>query len=395
MKIGDTIYLDHQATTPTDRRVLSAMLPYFDEQFGNPHSTDHVLGWDSAKAVNDAATKIGRMVGADADEVVFTSGATEANNLALLGLAFGTSGGTRRRILISAIEHKSVLALARILHGRHGFDVSTIPVDSSGVVSMTALKESLDDRVLLVSTMLVNNEIGSIQPIREIKHLCETHGAFLHCDGAQSPDAVDISDISNWVDLLSLSAHKMYGPKGLGALVVKRMVQSHLEPIIHGGGQQGHLRSGTIPTSLCVGMGVAAEIVASDVMATEREKIGTLRNNFVEGLRKLGWQFSLNGPLQDNRHPGNANICFAGYSAHDILGTLQPRIAASTGSACTTGDPEPSHVLMAIGLSADQAESSIRFSLGRTTTSAEIDSTIELIDEALKRLSSDNLKDAV
>src|SRR5690606_29506587 len=233
--------------------------------------------------------------------------------------------------------------------------------------------EALDDRVLLVSTMLVNNEIGSIQPVWEIKRLCETHGALLHCDGAQSPGAIDISEISNWVDLLSLSAHKMYGPKGLGALIVNRMLQGQLEPIIHGGGQQRHMRSGTVPTPLCVGMGAAAEIVASDLAATDRENMKALRDRFVEGLQRLGWPLHVNGPSLTDRHPGNANIRFEGFSAHDILGALQPKLAASTGSACTTGIPEPSHVLTAIGLTDLEAESSVRFSLGRHTVDKDID----------------------
>lgn len=386
MRIGDTIYLDHQSTTPTDRRVLAEMAPYFDERFGNPHSADHALGWDSAKAVDEAAARVARMVGADADEVVFTSGATEANNLALFGLALGASGGKRRRILVSAIEHKSVLAQARTLHDRLGYEVEIIPVDSNGVVNITTLEEAIDDNVLLVSTMLVNNEIGSIQPIRAIKHLCAAHGALLHCDGAQSPGAIDISDISEWVDLLSLSAHKMYGPKGLGALIVNRLVQGQLEPIIHGGGQQRHLRSGTVPTPLCVGMGVAAEIFASDSAVTGRENLCAIRDRFIEGVRKLGWSIHLNGPPRESRHPGNANIRFDGFSAHDILGALQPRIAASTGSACTSGFPEPSHVLTAIGLSNSDSEASIRFSLGRHTTVEDVDIAVDLIGSVLARL---------
>ena len=371
------------------------MAPYFGTRFGNPHSADHVLGWESAKAVEEAAAKVAHMVGGDADEIVFTSGATEANNLALLGLAYGASGGKRQRVLVSSVEHKSVLALTRILRDRLGFEVSTIPVDSNGVVHLSAFEDALDDRVLFVSTMLFNNEIGSIQPIDKIKSLCNIHGVLLHCDAAQSPSAIDISNISEQVDLLSLSAHKMYGPKGLGALFISRAVQSQVEPIIHGGGQQRHLRSGTVPTPLCVGMGVAAEIASSAPAALERENLRTLRDRFVDGLQRLNYRVHLNGPALAHRHPGNANIRFDGFSAHDILGSLQPKLAASTGSACTTGIPEPSHVLTAIGLTGEQAEASVRFSLGRYTTAEDVDNAVELVRGALESLSASEMAAAI
>ena len=387
MKIGNTIYLDHQATTPTDKRVLAAMRPYLDESFGNPHSADHILGWEAAKAVDKAADQIANMIGADADEIIFTSGATEANNLALLGLAHGVTDKSRRRLVVSAIEHKCVLAVAEIMRDRFGFDIETLPVDSNGIIILSALEDTLDERVLLVSTMLVNHEIGSIQRIQEIKQLCERHGVLFHCDGAQAPGNLDLSHVSEMADLLSLSAHKIYGPKGIGALFVSRAVQSQLEPIIYGGGQQQNKRSGTVPTPLCIGMGKAAEIIAGDDAARERETIRVLRDRFIASLQTFDQPVHVNGPPLTERHPGNVNVRFEGFSAHDILDALQPQLAASTGSACTTGIPEISHVLAAIGLNDIEADSSIRFSLGRYTTGEDIDEAVLLVGRALEILS--------
>ena len=386
MRIGDTIYLDHQSTTPTDRRVLDAMVPYFNEQFANPHSAEHSLGWEAAKAVEKASSQVAALLGADGSEVIFTSGATEANNLALLGLAIGAKGGPRNRILVSAIEHSSVLEPACILRDQYGFDLEVLPVDGHGTVNLSLLGDVLDERVLLVSIMPVNNEIGTIQPIKEIYELCSSYGALLHCDGAQAPTAIDISDVAEYVDLLSLSAHKMYGPKGLGALFVHQSVSDRLRPIIHGGGQQGRLRSGTVPTPLCVGMGTAAEIIMADSAEQDRQKLSALRNRFVAGLQALDWPIWLNGPPLAERHPGNANVCFEGFSADSILAALQPKLAASSGSACTTGIPEPSHVLSAIGLSDVEEAGSIRFSLGRYTTEQDMQDAAGLIEEVLARL---------
>ena len=396
MKIGNTIYLDHQATTPVDKRVREAMESYYTEAFGNPHSTDHAIGWQAAKAVEDSAGKVAKMLGADPDEIIFTSGATEANNLALLGLVLGTSDTKRKRILISAVEHKSVLATARVLQERLGFSVETIPVDSNGVVSLSAFEAAIDDSVLLASIMLVNNEIGSIQPIEQIYGMCEKHGVLLHCDAAQAPGAVSLSSINEFTDLLSISAHKIYGPKGIGALFAQRHLHQQIEPIIHGGGQQGHLRSGTLPTALCVGFGIAADIVMEIEQKASPNQDGeliakdirTLRDEFANSLMNLNRRIKLNGPPLNERHPGNANMCFEGFVAQDILALLQPKLAASTGSACTTGIPEPSHVLNAIGLSDEDANASIRFSLGRNTTREDTTEAVRLIDEALTKLVS-------
>ena len=385
MKIGKTLYFDHQATTPVDARVVAAMTPHFVESFGNPHSSAHSLGWESASAVEKAAACVARLIGADADEIIFTSGATEANNLALLGLGRRATGDKRRRILVGAIEHKCVLAAARVLQEQFGFGVDPIPVDAEGFVKVAALEEVLDDDVLVVSVMAVNNEIGTIQDIGRISELVRGCGAVFHCDAAQAPLAMNMKLLASQTDMLSLSAHKMYGPKGIGAIYIARELQDRIEPLIYGGGQQNGLRSGTIPVPLCVGMGAAADIFAAADMEEKRAQLCRRRDTFIEMLMRLPWPIALNGPQGQARHPGNANIRFADFSAYDILSTLQPHLAASTGSACTSGIPEPSHVLRAIGLSSEEAESSIRFSLGFDTTNANLEEAGRLITEALTR----------
>jgi cysteine desulfurase len=387
MKIGRTVYLDHQATTPMDQRVFSAMTPYFCESFGNPHSADHSIGWKAAQAVEGAASCVAGLIGADADEIIFTSGATEANNLALLGLGRHAFKGNRRRILVSAIEHKCVLAAGHALHEQFGYQVEVLPVDVAGFVNMKALSETLADDVLAVSVMAVNNEIGTIQGITEISRAVRAHGALFHCDAAQAPGAIDLQMATEFVDLLSLSSHKMYGPQGIGALFIRRSLHSHIEPIIYGGGQQQNLRSGTVPVALCVGMGAAAALLNTPEESEMRIVLRDKRDKFVHMLLDLPWQIVLNGPESASRHPGNANICFVGFDAHEILNTLQPHLAASTSSACTSGIPTPSHVLRAIGLSDEKATSSIRFSLGRNTTDEDVDEAVHLIAECLSRLS--------
>jgi cysteine desulfurase len=363
------------------------MSPYFGEAFGNPHSADHALGWESARAVDDSAAAVASWLGVDADEIVFTSGATEANNLALLGLGRRAPDGRRRRILCSAIEHKSVLAAARALRDSLGFEFDLVPVDGEGRVILDELRARLRDDVLLVSVMLVNNEIGTIQNIAAIAEAVASVGATLHCDAAQAPCAVDLLPAAQHVDLMSLSAHKMHGPKGIGALFIRRELQDRIEPLIYGGGQQRNLRSGTTPTPLCVGMAAASKLLCGEAARQERSAISALRDKFLDGLRRLEFPIALNGPLVD-RHPGNANVRFDGFSAQDILGTLQPFVAASTGSACTSGIPEPSHVLRAIGLSEDEASSSIRFAVGRGTTEADIDEAVSHVAKALQSLAA-------
>ncbi len=391
MKIGNTIYLDHQATTPVDLRVLAEMTPYFSHTFGNPHSSDHCLGWESSRAVEDAAARVAHLIGADADEIIFTSGATESNNFALLGLGRRAAAGKRRRILLSAIEHKCVLAVGRVLDERYGFVVESIPVDSEGFVNLPALEAKLGEDVLAVSVMAVNNEIGTIQDIVGISQLVRDCGALFHCDAAQAPVAMNVEGIGRHTDVLCLSSHKMYGPKGIGVIYIERGLQDRFEPLIYGGGQQSGLRSGTVPVPLCVGMGAAADLLVGDTAEERRANLGRRRDMFIEKLKGLTRPVAVNGPEGGDRHPGNANVRFAGFAAHDTLGTLQPRLAASTGSACTSGIPEPSHVLRAIGLNTDEAEASIRFSLGFDTSDEDVKEAVGLIDETLAKLSKTKL----
>ena len=381
----EAIYADYQATTPVDPRVTERMAVYWTEVFGNPHSNDHVVGWQAADAVREAASSVAALIDADPDEVVFTSGATEANNLALLGLA-RRAPPKRRRVLLSAIEHKCVLAAARSLAEREGFTVEVIPVDGEGFVDLEALTGMVDETVLAVSVMAVNNEVGTIQDIASISKALLPHGVLFHCDAAQAPCAMDMASLASHADLISLSGHKLYGPKGIGALYIRRDVQDRIEPIIYGGGQQEGLRSGTVPTPLCVGMAAAINILRSPEGLAERNRVARLRDSFLQLLWESNPSITLNGPTGEHRHPGNANLRFNGLVAQDILGSLQPRLAASTGAACTSGIQEPSHVLVALGLSTTEAESSIRFSFGRFTADAEIHEAAQLVCDALATL---------
>ena len=355
----------------------------------NPHSASHSLGWKANQAVEKAASLIAHSIGANQDEVIFTSGATEANNLALLGLGRASLGGKRDRILVSAIEHKSVLGALDILKNYHGYSVEKIPVDEEGLVILPALKESLADDVLLVSIAAVNSEIGTIQDIPCLSSLVQKFGSVFHCDAAQTPMAMAMSEFADCIDLLSLSAHKMYGPKGIGALYIRRDLQDKIEPLIYGGGQQSGLRSGTVPVPLCVGMGAATEIFTKEDMTDKRANMICHRDMLIKGLCDLSKNIALNGPVVKNRHPGNANMRFNGFNAFDLLGALQPFLAASVGSACTTGIPEPSYVLREIGLNGEEAESSIRFSIGFETREQDIREAIALISQALNTVAGD------
>jgi cysteine desulfurase len=372
------IYMDYQATTPTDPRVVAAMLPYWSELYGNPHSADHAFGWEADAAVEAARAQIAELVGADPDEIIFTSGATEANNLAVLGIA-RASPPERRRIVVSAIEHKCVLAAARAA-AHEGFEVVMVPVDAGGVVDMAALVRLMDTRVALVSVMAANNEIGSVQPLPEIAALCAGVGAVFHSDAAQALSVLPVNVAGSGVDLMSLSAHKAYGPKGLGALYVRRSLRVRPHPILHGGGQEGGLRAGTLPTPLCVGFGEACRILIHE-RDGDAARVGALRDSFLTQLRAGVPSIAVNGPLA-HRHPGNLNLRFPAVDASALLQNLHPNVAASSGSACTSGQPEPSHVLAALGLSASQSNESIRFSIGRFTTDDDISIAVRHIRKA-------------
>ncbi len=392
MKIGDTLYFDHQATTPLDSRVFELMHPFLSVRFGNPHAVDHAIGWRTAQAVDRATAQVASLVGGDPDEIVFTSGATEANNLALLGVGRRAMGGCRNRILLGSTEHKCVLQIGRILHDAHGYEVTHIPVDSEGLIDPGTLDKLLTDNVLLVSVMIANNEIGTLQDIDVISQLVHRYGALLHCDAAQAPCAVDLSGIAQIVDMLSISGHKMYGPMGIGALYVRRAIQARIEPIIHGGGQQNGLRSGTLPTALIVGIGAAAELVNSDAANMGRGTLRDLGIKFSDFLKDMPCPVWFNGPKNPTlRHPGNISAGFVGIAAADLLGRVQPKLAASTGSACTSGIMEPSHVLRSIGLSEQEASSCIRFSLGRETTEKDVVNAAAILKSAIESLKNDDL----
>jgi cysteine desulfurase len=381
MRIGQTIYLDHMASTPVDLRVLEAMEPYYRVNFANPHSVNHAAGWAAQEAIDRAASAVAEVIGADPDEIIFTSGATEANNLAILGLA-ARAPDSRRRILVSAIEHKCVLAAARAAAVRFNMTVEVIPVDTQGVVDLETLERRLTDDVLCVAVMTVNNEVGTVQPIASIGELCDKVGAIFHTDAAQAPLAMRIDVHSQKIGTLSLSAHKIYGPKGIGAAFLRRDFQDRVEPLIHGGGQQRNLRSGTLPTPLCVGFGRAVELLLEPYWTEEFTRVAQLRDRLESCLYTSGLRVRVNG-LGAQRHPGCANICFLGSQAEDLLLAVQPSLAASTGSACTSGIPEPSHVLRAMDLSPEDSGASVRFSIGRSTTATEIEAALELIYNAV------------
>lgn len=392
MKTEATIYLDYQATTPLDSQVFEAMRPYFSQDFGNPHASEHAVGWRAARAVEEAAGEVGAMIGSDADEIIFTSGATEANNMALLGIGRRAAGGKRNRILLSGVEHKCVLEIGRVLQSQLGYSVTHIPVDRSGCVDLAFLENALGEDVLLVSVMAVNNEIGTRQDIPAISALVSSCGALLHTDAAQAPCALDLTDYAQHVDLMSLSSHKMYGPMGIGALFARRELHELIEPVIYGGGQQNGLRSGTVPTALCAGFGTAAKLSSGRDAEIARVELAGLRDEFLGRLEKLPCRIWINGSAElEARHPGNINVGFAGILAADLLSKVQPRLAASTGSACTTGTPEASHVLRAIGLNERDAASSIRFSLGRFTTRDEIAKAADILSNAIDGLTEAGL----
>lgn len=385
MRVEDCIYADYQATTPLDPEVLKKMEPYHTKLFGNPHSADHILGWRSQKAIDKAQKQIGVLIGADPEEIIFTSGATEANNLALFGCAVVAPSG-KKRILVSSIEHKSVLETARALSEQHRISVEIVPVDNQGFLNFSIFSDLIDHDVLLVSVMAVNNEIGTIQDLKKIGDLSHHYGALFHCDGAQAPLAMDISVRESSIDLFSLSAHKIYGPKGIGALYVANERRADVNPIIHGGGQQDGLRSGTVPTPLCVGFGEAANKLIKEREKGEHQRIRRLRDRFIQELSAQGISVSVNGPKSYWRHPGNANINFEGYDAHSMLLSLQPKLCAATGAACTSGMIEPSHVLSSIGLSEEVASSAIRFSFGRFSNEQQVAEAVSFIKKAIDYL---------
>lgn len=381
MTESSRIYLDYQSTTPVDPRVLEAMLPYFDSEFGNPHSSDHAWGWRAREDIERARESVAALIGADSDEILFTSGATEANNIAILGVGALLPQG-KKRILVSAIEHKSVtnpaLALADV-----GCSLGIIPVDSNGLIDMNHLQKELANGVGLVSVMTVNNEIGTVQDLQLIADVVHANDAYLHTDAAQALSSASIDASLTDFDFLSSSGHKMYGPKGIGFLYIKRGLNRYVRPVMYGGEQEMGLRPGTLPTPLCIGIGKAASLLLQDGPA-EIVRISKLRGLlYDELLREIG-DLQLVGPSFANRHAGNLNLCLPGVDVHQLISLLQPNVAISTGSACTSGITGPSHVLTAIGLGKARSESCIRLSVGRFTSDDEVLLAARMISDAVK-----------
>jgi cysteine desulfurase len=376
------VYLDYLATTPVDERVAMVMgeCLTIDGNFGNPASRSHVYGWRAEEAVENARREVAELVGADPREIVWTSGATESDNLAIKGVAhFQRSKG--RHIVTSSIEHKAVLDSCQQL-AREGFEISHVAPDSGGIVQPDALAAQLREDTVLVSIMHVNNELGTINDIAALGALCRSRGIVFHVDAAQSAGKIALDLSAMEVDLLSLSAHKMYGPKGVGALYVRRLPRVWLEAQIHGGGHERGMRSGTLPTHQIVGMGEAARVAAAELQR-DAARIAALRDELWRGISDLGG-LAQNGDVS-RRIPGALNVAFAGVEGESLIMAMKD-VAISSGSACASASLEPSHVLRAIGLSDELAHGSLRFSLGRFTTAAEVGIAVDAIRRAVTRL---------
>jgi len=376
-------YLDMQATTPVDPRVLDAMLPFFHGKFGNPHSKSHCYGWDAEEATEKARGQIAALIGADPKEIFFTSGATESNNMAVKGVANFYSG-KKKHIITTQTEHKCVLASCRRLEVEQGWDVTYLPVKSDGLVDLGELEGAIRKDTALVSVMHVNNEIGVVQPIEEIGKICAAKGVFLHTDAAQGCGKVPIDVSKMNISLMSISAHKMYGPKGIGALYVRRRPRVRLRAVIDGGGQERGMRSGTLPTPIIVGFGEAAEVCSKE-MENDAKHVERLYKRMHDEIVRQLPMITLNGS-ETQRYKGNVNLSFACVEGESLLMSLAKSTAVSSGSACTSASLEPSYVLRAIGVGEELAHTSLRFGLGRFTTDAEVDKTVAHVVSEVTRL---------
>jgi len=376
-------YFDNQATTPVDPRVLDAMLPYFHGRFGNPHSRSHTYGWDAEEATEVARKQIASLIGADPREIFFTSGATESNNMAVKGIAEFYSG-KKKHIITTQTEHKCVLASCRRLQVEQGWDVTYLPVDTDGLLDPAELEAAIRPDTAMVSVMYINNEIGTMQPMKEIGEVCKRHKVFFHTDAAQAVGKVpfNVGDLN--IALMSISGHKMYGPKGIGALYVRRKPRVRLRATIDGGGQERGLRSGTLPTPIIVGFGRAAEVCALE-MENDKRHIERLYKRLNDGITSALPKITLNGSAT-SRYFGNANLSFAAVEGESLLMSLAPFTAVSSGSACTSASLEPSYVLRAIGVGEELAHTSLRFGIGRFTTEAEVDRVIDNIVREVTKL---------
>lgn len=374
------VYLDYSATTPVDPRVVDKMVPWLYEQFGNPASSSHAYGWAAEEAVEAARLDVAQLVNADPREIVWTSGATESNNLALKGAA-SFHGAKGKHIVTVRTEHKAVLDTCRELE-RQGFEVTYLDVQDNGLLSLDAFKAALRPDTIVASVMLVNNEIGVVQDIAALGAVCREKGVIFHVDAAQATGKVAIDLQSLPVDLMSFSAHKTYGPKGIGALYVRRKPRVRLDAQIHGGGHERGLRSGTLATHQIVGMGEAFRLARLE-MATENERIRGLRDRMWAGISRLE-EVYLNGDLE-HRVPHNLNVSFNYVEGESLIMSVR-ELAVSSGSACTSASLEPSYVLRALGRSDELAHSSIRFSLGRFTTEQDVDFAVDLLHERVGKL---------
>jgi cysteine desulfurase len=374
------IYLDYGATTPVDQRVVDAMIPWLREHYGNPASRSHAWGWEAEAAVERAREQVAALIGADPREIVWTSGATESNNLALKGAAHFYKGRGRHIVTVRT-EHKAVLDTVRELE-RQGFEASYLDVQPDGLLDLDAFRAALRPDTILVSVMLVNNEIGVIQDVAAIGAICRERGIVFHTDAAQATGKVRIDLRTLPVDLMSLASHKTYGPKGIGALYVRRKPRVRLEAQMHGGGHERGMRSGTLPTHQIVGMGEAFRI-AGDEMGTELERVRTLQQRLLRGLADIE-QTYLNGHAEQ-RVPHNVNMSFNFVEGESLIMGLKG-VAVSSGSACTSASLEPSYVLRALGRSDELAHSSLRMTIGRYTTAEEIDTVVATLEDRVARL---------
>jgi cysteine desulfurase len=376
------IYLDYHATTPMDPRVLDAMLPYFTQRFGNAASRNHSFGWEAEQGVEQARKQIAQLVGANAKEIIFTSGATESNNLAIKGVAemYGEKGN---HIITAATEHKAVLDTCKKLE-KEGFRVTYLTLKTDGLIDLDQLRDAITDKTILVSIMYANNEIGVLQPIAEIGKICKEKGVLFHSDGVQAVGKVPVDVIKDNIDLLSITAHKMYGPKGVGALYVRRKSpRVQITAQMDGGGHERGMRSGTMNVPGIVGFGKAAELCQLE-MAEESKRLSHLRDKLKIKLENELDEVYINGSM-DHRLPHNLNMSFCYVEGESLLMGIND-IAVSSGSACTSATLEPSYVLKALGLGDDLAHSSIRFGLGRFTTEEEVDYTAEKLIDVVKKL---------
>lgn len=375
------IYLDYSATTPVDPRVAEKMIPWLTEHFGNPASRSHAFGWEADKAVEDARANVAKLVNADPKEIVWTSGATESNNLAIKGAAHFYSGTKGKHLITVMTEHKAVLDTMRELE-REGYEVTYLQPEPNGLLDLEKFKAAIRPDTVLASVMFVNNEIGVIQDIPAIGEICRSKGIIFHVDAAQATGKIEIDLQTLKVDLMSFSAHKTYGPKGVGALYVRRKPRIRLEAQMHGGGHERGMRSGTLATHQIVGMGEAFRI-AREEMAAENERIRMLRDRLYKGFSDME-ETVVNGDME-RRIPGNLNISFAYVEGESMMMAIKD-VAVSSGSACTSASLEPSYVLKALGRNDELAHSSIRFTIGRFTTEEEIDYTIDLVKKQVAKL---------